>query len=545
MLLPKMGPGYTHTKLYERDATFSHNAVIIALSTDYHLINHYGHSDYDLNLGLNRTDINGLRNSEPYIGYSIGCWAYAFDERVSGADGSIVSCMLNAVNAASGFVGNTRYGWGYPSSPYGGPSFELHTQYTHALYRCGYAYLGQALAKSKEFYTEYATNAYARSVNYSSNLCGDPMSPVNRNPDYKSCYVRNIGSVELIVDSIYHRNTDYNIEIYPNNFSVSPNDSQKVYLNFFSGGLNAYMITDSIYFSSNDFDCSNKIIPFSSIHYYNLEPYSMVPGPADSIPVNFTGDTVRKGEIDTVICEAWGYYANGGLSIDGFHWVMFQLATTEDAELLDYYQSYNEIFKIPVDTMKSGSYFIEFRTYSIYGIDTLLSDPIYRQIVIEPHYRYDYIVNRRGDLVFCPDFGEEIIKIFNYQEDNIDLGLKVEAINIAMTDSVITDSTFRPDSTDSINYAYDRCAVYLVMNNRNIHPLPYGFASNDLLYQDSLVWADSVKFGGGGFNILGYEESLDISQYSENLWFLIKPAPFYTNRFWIFKVFVIKRVHLP
>ena len=64
--------------------------------------------------------IDGISHLNPLV-YSHGCLAAAFDE-----DECIAERMILLPNFASGFVGNSRYGW-FNEGQTEGPSTHLHT----------------------------------------------------------------------------------------------------------------------------------------------------------------------------------------------------------------------------------------------------------------------------------------------------------------------------------------------------------------------------------------------------------------------------------
>lgn len=160
-------PQYTHTRLYQRDGTFSKNAIISAINSGTHILNHDGHTNPSTMMEMSREDVDTLiDNTEYFLGYSIGCDCAAFE-----ADDSIVEHFMFNPDGAFAFVANSRYGWYSPGTTFGaGDRFdrEFFSVLNNTIQN-----LGKTLQFSKESFAG-SINDVNRWTYYSLNLFGDP-----------------------------------------------------------------------------------------------------------------------------------------------------------------------------------------------------------------------------------------------------------------------------------------------------------------------------------------------------------------------------------
>jgi hypothetical protein len=159
-------PQYTMTRLYQRDGTYSRTAVINAINSGTHILNHDGHTNPDIIMDLSKSDIDTLiTNTEYFFGYSVGCSAAAID------GDSVIEHFVFNPQGAFAFVGNSRYGWYLPGTTYG-----VGDQFDRAFFNVlnnTVQNLGKTLQFSKESFATPLSNA-ARWTYFELNLLGDP-----------------------------------------------------------------------------------------------------------------------------------------------------------------------------------------------------------------------------------------------------------------------------------------------------------------------------------------------------------------------------------
>ena len=160
-------PQYTTRRIYSRDRTFSRTAIINAINSGTHILNHDGHTNEGIMMELTRNDVDTIiTNTEYFFGYSVGCYAAAID-----MDGVMEHFLFNP-NGAFAFVGNTRYGWYSPGTTYGvGDQFDR--QFFDTVNNT-VRNLGKALQASKENFAGGTLGNSARWTYYELILLGDP-----------------------------------------------------------------------------------------------------------------------------------------------------------------------------------------------------------------------------------------------------------------------------------------------------------------------------------------------------------------------------------
>ena len=164
-------PQYTTTRLYERDGTFSSSAVINEMNSGTHIVNHYGHAGSWMVMGLGRSHVDSLINTEYFVAYSIGCYSAAFDEATSGPPEAIAEHFIFNSHGAFAYIGNSRYGWYLPGSTKG-PG-ELYDRSFFRVLNSGVRNLGKALQLSKE-----QEPCFHRWTYFTINLLGDPEAEI-------------------------------------------------------------------------------------------------------------------------------------------------------------------------------------------------------------------------------------------------------------------------------------------------------------------------------------------------------------------------------
>ena len=104
--------------------------AVSTISTGYNIIQHTGHANYNvLSLGnhnsIHTYDLDDIDNDFCGLFYSIGCWSAAIDKLSIGEE------FVNIAGGFSGYIGNTRYGWGAPAAP----AFGFSEFYQKAFFR--------------------------------------------------------------------------------------------------------------------------------------------------------------------------------------------------------------------------------------------------------------------------------------------------------------------------------------------------------------------------------------------------------------------------
>jgi len=83
---------------------------LIALNQSPHLVLHYGHSDEVTTMRINNADIDSISNAIPFLLYTTGCDAGAFDN-LFGQDCIAEELILRNDHAAFATLSNSREGW--------------------------------------------------------------------------------------------------------------------------------------------------------------------------------------------------------------------------------------------------------------------------------------------------------------------------------------------------------------------------------------------------------------------------------------------------
>jgi hypothetical protein len=175
-LVTEIIPQYTTTRLYSRDGTYSRSAVINEMNKGTHIVNDYGHAGYWTVMGLYRSDVDSLTNTEYFMAYSIGCYSAAFDSATSGTGEAIGEHFITSNGGAFAYIGNSRYGLYLPASNEG-PGDRYDRSFFNALNH-GIRNIGKALQLSKEnLFDEFLD----RWTYFTLNLLGDPETEIVTN----------------------------------------------------------------------------------------------------------------------------------------------------------------------------------------------------------------------------------------------------------------------------------------------------------------------------------------------------------------------------
>jgi len=173
---------FSITKLYDDhdNHDLSPASAIAAMNDGYNIINHNDHANWNVLRmgslgGIVNQDMDTLSNLHRWsIFYSGGCISAAFDF----SDCIAEHFINNSQGGGVGYIGNSRYGFGTPGDPGGGPSDQYDFEFFASLFT-GHYNLGVANAESKSRLVPISqTDRYMRWCQYELNLLGDPEMPV-------------------------------------------------------------------------------------------------------------------------------------------------------------------------------------------------------------------------------------------------------------------------------------------------------------------------------------------------------------------------------
>jgi PKD repeat protein len=143
-------PRYNVTALYARDGTYTTGKVIDEMNAGVHLVNFDGHGNWSC-CPLERSQIDGLTNDDPFLFYNLGCLTAQFDGGTSGGPEAVAEHYVFSEHGAVAYIGNTRYGWYVPGST-GGPGNELDRLFFEYAILTEDHNVGKALQLAKEDY---------------------------------------------------------------------------------------------------------------------------------------------------------------------------------------------------------------------------------------------------------------------------------------------------------------------------------------------------------------------------------------------------------
>ncbi len=173
-IVPIVPDDYRLDRLYERDGTFSPQAVVDVFHEGLGIINHIGHANHFRVFGLSNSRISSLRNTEFGFAYTQGCYPAAFDNATSEEAGAVGQNLTTARGGLFAFIGNTRYGW-YRRGTTNGPSQQFDITFFEGLYDEDIRELGHTMNYSKEVLVNQARSySVMRWIYYQLVLFGDP-----------------------------------------------------------------------------------------------------------------------------------------------------------------------------------------------------------------------------------------------------------------------------------------------------------------------------------------------------------------------------------
>jgi len=168
---------YHFYTLYQREGTYSGNAVKAAINSGMGIINHMGHANYSILMGINPNTPDTFINDEYGFIYTQGCYPAAFDDGTSGSAECVGERLVIAEHGPMAFVGNTRYGWYSPGS-IEGTSEQFDRTFFDALFIENIRELGKANDYSKVALVSTVDNPWMRWCYYELILFGDPGTEV-------------------------------------------------------------------------------------------------------------------------------------------------------------------------------------------------------------------------------------------------------------------------------------------------------------------------------------------------------------------------------
>ncbi len=171
--------GLDRSTLYEEDGTFSGSAVLAAMDSGVHVINHMGHGNFGYLADLMNYNVRGLENELPFIFYTQACMVAGFDEKTYAPGDCIAEEFVQGEGGTVAFIGNSRYGWYSPGST-AGSSQKFDISFFSQVYDDDVTDLGRALSYSKEEWAGSASSSGTmRWVYLELNLLGDPETRVH------------------------------------------------------------------------------------------------------------------------------------------------------------------------------------------------------------------------------------------------------------------------------------------------------------------------------------------------------------------------------
>ncbi len=165
-------------KLYESLYNLTQAATVAALEEGRGMVNVNCHGGVTgISLGEESLPASRLLEltSAPAYGlmYATSCLVAAFDQSSFG------EAWVRSPAGGGFFIGNSRYGWGIPGDPGGGPSDRYDQAFFEAVFTTGLLNLGKAHTYAKhEYVAESRYDSYYRYVMYGLNLLGDPETPL-------------------------------------------------------------------------------------------------------------------------------------------------------------------------------------------------------------------------------------------------------------------------------------------------------------------------------------------------------------------------------
>lgn len=254
-IIPLLPSEYHIQTLYERDGTFSADAVSSSINEGLGIINHIGHANYNYVFGLNNLRVQNLTNTDYGFAYTQGCYPAAFDQATSGHfGGSVGQNLVNFGGGLFAFIGNTRYGWYMPGST-NGPSQAYDITFFEALFDHDILEIGDAFIDSREQLVNQAmSSGVMRWIFYQLILFGDPSVTI-KDPYLDYPYII---PGEIVYD-------DFGGD---QDGAVNPGETVGIYIELqnLDGWSDAEYVEASISFANDDIEVINADIEYGYLH---------------------------------------------------------------------------------------------------------------------------------------------------------------------------------------------------------------------------------------------------------------------------------------
>ncbi len=163
---------YEIEKVYDgKPGPWEKDEIIAQINNGRYVVNHLGHSQYDMNMRIEIPDIEALQNDELCFIYSQGCYAGGFDRTYDDCIAEYFT--VKQLHGAFAVIMNTRSGW-FVAKGTNGASQRYHREFWDAVFAEDIHRISDAHRDSKEDNVHVIGVQYMRFVYYELNLLGDP-----------------------------------------------------------------------------------------------------------------------------------------------------------------------------------------------------------------------------------------------------------------------------------------------------------------------------------------------------------------------------------
>ncbi len=341
---------------YERDGSYANGSVLRSKwSTGTHIVNHLGHAQYWTDMKQTIADVNALSNTDYFMVYSQGCYANAFDDATSGSTGAISEAFVGGSSGAFAFIGNTRYGWGYPCNA-NGPSNKFHRAFMDAVFNGDVRNLGDANQRSKEANAGLlGFHGAHRWAAHGLCLMGDPETPIATQGGSRVITVENTGDENLMVAGI--QNDNVTITAFPSTFTLAPGETQDLTVSVVSGVYPEGHYRDTLIIRTNDPDEPEKKLAIE-LYIYGT-PYRTGSIPPNATIVTMSTNTATQGEGTVIDFAGEGNDPDG--YVTNFEWIGALPETLSGMDShTSVFTSTNPSFAINADSLEEGYYSVAF-----------------------------------------------------------------------------------------------------------------------------------------------------------------------------------------
>lgn len=162
-----------HNPIFDPDKGWPKSEIMDRINNSVHIINHWGHSNYDYNMKMYISDVDALANDDLFFVYSQGCMAGGFDNFWGDDDCIAEHFTVKTPHAAFAGIWNAREGWGQYFST-DGSSQRFDREFWDAVFGENIKVISKANQDSKEDNLYRINNKQMRWCYYELNLFGDP-----------------------------------------------------------------------------------------------------------------------------------------------------------------------------------------------------------------------------------------------------------------------------------------------------------------------------------------------------------------------------------